>query len=121
MTARKAMTPRRRRQIAELRGWQTTSGEPLAIERNAKQVRQVVLLATGTKPQIDHIYQISLSHDDSDANLAPMAEEEHKPKTAKDAAVRAKLRRLTGKNKPKLKTNWPSRPIPKRADPWNKR
>lgn len=38
----------------------------------------------------------------------------HQEKTTKEAKVRAKIRRINGENKPKPKTNWPSRKIQSR-------
>lgn len=103
---RRILTLKQRIEIAELRHWRAPGGGVLCLE--AGKVR---LLATGEVTEVDHAWQIATGGADTDDNLRHMSREDHKAKSADDAAVRAKDRRLTGKNKPKRKYNWPSRPL----------
>ena len=104
MTKRKAMTAKRRRAVAERWKWRTPTGAVLALEHG-----KVVLLATGKVPEIDHTHALSMGGTEAIENLRPMTVDEHKVKTRADAKVRAKVRRLTGANKPKTKRKIQSR------------
>lgn len=115
MTARRSMTPARKRRIAQAYNWCTPQGAQLALERG-----KVVLLATGTPPEFDHIHQLAMGGTDSDDNLRPLTPADHKDKTRADAKARGKVRRLSGQNKPKRKYNWPKRKLPTRAKPWGR-
>lgn len=51
----------------------------------------------------DHIHQLAMGGQDEPANLRPQHVQCDKAKTARDAAVRGKVQRLTGANKPRRK------------------
>jgi hypothetical protein len=48
----------------------------------------------------DHSNQLALSQDDSDANIFPICDACRKPKDARDATARGKVRRLREKHDP---------------------
>lgn len=53
-----------------------------------------VKIAAGEPWEVEHVNQRALSGDDSDRNLLPVHASCHVPKTADDAKVRAKVKRL---------------------------
>lgn len=59
-----------------------------------------VKIAAGEPWDLEHANQRALSGDDSDRNLFPVHKACHKPKTADDAADRAKVKRLQIKHGP---------------------
>ena len=104
------MTHARKRRSAEAWNWQTPQGKPLCLEGG-----EVHLLATGKPPEYDHINQLALSNDDTDENIQPLTQEQHKLKTKADAGARGKIRRITGTNKPPRISYWPNRKIRSRG------
>ncbi len=101
---RRALTPRRKREIAAFNGWRTPNGELVAIENG-----ELVTLHDGRKIEYDHIYQLGLGGSDEIENMQPITPEAHAAKTKRDGAARKKVRHLTGANKPKPKYSWPKR------------
>ena len=101
---RRALSPARKKRIAERRNWIAPDGEPLCLEAG-----KVVLLRTGETAEFDHAVQLALGGSDTDDNLRPVSPEFHKAKTKADSKARGKVRRLTGANKPKPKRPWPKR------------
>jgi hypothetical protein len=103
MTRRRTMTARRKRAICARNNWLTPQGQTVVIECG-----QCVTLHDGGPVQFDHACQFILSGDDSDENIRPMTPADHKTKTRADAGARGMIRRITGQNKPKRKSYWPS-------------
>jgi hypothetical protein len=103
MTARKSMHAARKRRSAEAWNWQTPQGKPLCLEGG-----KVHMLATGKPPEYDHIWQLALGGTDDDENIQPLDPADHKVKTRADAGARGMIRRITGQNKPKRKSYWPT-------------
>jgi len=103
---RRTLTPRHKIEIAELRHWRAPGGGLLSLENG-----KVCLLDTGETTEVDHAWQIATGGPDTDDNLRHMSSEAHADKSRDDAAVRGKIRRLSGANKPKRKYYWPSRPL----------
>ncbi len=99
---RRTLTPRRKREIAAFNGWRTPQGEQVAIENG-----ELVTLHDGRKVEYDHHYSLGLGGADETENMQPMTPEAHKGKTKHDVKAQAKVRHLTGANKPKRKYNWP--------------
>lgn len=77
-TPRKAMTPARRRRILGQHGW-TCAREGCEVS---------VYL------EIDHVVPVWMGGAEEDENLEPLCDPHHKEKTARDAAARAKVKRL---------------------------
>lgn len=79
-------------------------------------------LIAGRPIQREHLVQLAMGGADTIDNIAIWLDEHSKRKSfgskatsaGSDAHARAKHRRLTGKNKPKVKRTWPSREIPSR-------
>jgi 5-methylcytosine-specific restriction endonuclease McrA len=103
---RRTLTPAGEKRIAIGRRWYVKEGGLLCLEN-----KRVVFLATGKKPEYDHIHPLAIGGSNDDDNFKPMTSEAHTDKSADDAGVRRMIRRVTGKNKPKRKYNWPSRPL----------
>lgn len=80
-------------------------------------------LIAGRPIQREHLVQLAMGGADTIDNIAMWLEEHSKRKSfgskatsaGSDAHARAKHRRLTGKNKPKVKRDWPSRPLQSRG------
>ena len=90
---RRALTEKRKREIAEFNGWRTPQGEAVAIEEG-----ELVTLHDGRKIEYDHIYQLALGGSDEIENMQPMSPVAHAEKTYKrDAQARGKVRRLKRK------------------------
>ena len=82
---------------------------------------------SGFPIEYDHALALSLGGTDTLDNLRAVHAKCHDKKTngpggekrvtsaGSDAHARAKHRRLTGKNKPKVKRDWPSRPLESRG------
>ena len=102
MTNRRALTPKRKREIAAFNGWRTPQGEMVAIENG-----ELVTLHDGRKVEYDHIYSLGLGGSDDTENMQPMTPEAHAAKTKRDSKTRKKVRHLTGANKPKPKRKFP--------------
>ena len=100
---RRALTEKRKIEIAKFRHWRAPGGGLLCLE--AGKVR---LLATGEVTEVDHAWQIATGGPDTDDNLRHMSREDHADKSRDDARIRAKDRRLREKNKRR-----PKRPLPK--------
>lgn len=122
MTARRAMTPARRRRIHEREGglcWHCR----LPVPMNGPGVRY------------DHIIELWISQDDSDGGIFPAHTACDAPKTAAGQRTIAKIKRLIrgndpearaarqakkrpipnrGFDKPRTKPKWASRPFPNR-------
>ena len=101
---RRTLTPAGKKRIAIGRRWWVKEGGLLCLEN-----RKVVFLGTGKPPEWDHIHPLAIGGSNDDDNFRPMTAEDHAAKSADDAAIRGKIRRQTGANKPKRKSNWPSR------------
>ncbi len=100
---RRALTEKRKREIAKFNGWRTPQGETVAIEEG-----NIVTLHDGRKVEYDHHYQLALGGADEIENMQPMTPEAHADKTYnQDAKARAKDRRLTGVNKVRAKHSFP--------------
>jgi len=99
---RRSLTPKRKREIAAFNGWRTPQGEQVAIENG-----ELVTLHDGRKIEYDHRYQLALGGADETANMQLITPAAHTEKSGKDAKLRAKDRRLRGKNKRRLKRSWP--------------
>lgn len=115
MTDRRTLTPARKIEIAELRHWRAPGGGVLCLENG-----KVCDLGTGEPTEVDHAWQIATGGPDTDDNLRHMSREDHKRKSADDAAARRMIRRSTGANKERPKRRWPKgRPL---SDPyWKKK
>ena len=103
---RRALTPREKIEIAERRGWRGLDGAVLSLENG-----KVCDLGTGQPAEFDHIHQLAMGGSNKDDNFRPMTPAEHKRKSADDARIRAKDRRMRGANKPKPKYRWPKRKL----------
>jgi len=99
---RRTLTPVAKKRIAELRHWRAPGGGVLSLENG-----KVCLLGTGEVTEVDHAWQIATGGPDTDDNLRHMTREDHKRKSADDAAVRRMIRRSTGANKERPKRHWP--------------
>jgi len=73
------------------------------------------VIETQADCQWDHVHQLALDGAHAASNLSAKHISCHAEKTAEDAYARAKVRRLTGANRPKRKKTWPSRPIKSRG------
>ena len=96
------LTEKDKIEIAERRHWRAPGGGVLCLE--AGKVR---LLATGEVTEVDHAWQIATGGPDTKDNLRHMSREDHAEKSKRDGEARRMIRRVTGKNKPKRKYNWP--------------
>lgn len=99
---RRTLTPARKIEIAELRHWRAPGGGVLSLENG-----NVCDLSTGEPTEVDHAWQIATGGPDTDDNLRHMSREDHKRKSADDAAVRRMIRRVTKANKERPKRRWP--------------
>ena len=99
---RRALTEKRKIEIAERRHWHAPGGGVLCLENG-----KVCDLGTGEPTEVDHAWQIATGGPDTDDNLRHMTREDHKRKSADDAAARRMIRRSTGANKERPKRRWP--------------
>ena len=106
MTNRRTLSPRRKIEIAELRGWRAPEGGMLCLEN-----RNVVFLGTGKRPKWDHIHPLADGGGNEGDNFQPMTSEAHQEKTSGEASARKRVRRILKQNKPKRKYYWPKRPF----------
>lgn len=59
----------------------------------------------------DHIHALVHGGDHHYTNLRPLHYECHKPKTKADIQANAKIKRIRGERKPKVKRSWPTRKL----------
>lgn len=123
-TPRKSMHYARKRAICAARGWVTTDGHMIALERTKACHRRPVTLHDGRPVNFDHVHQLATGGTDTNDNVRPISEAGHKPKTKADNQTRAKIRRITGQNKPKVKAKIQGRGFdkpPPGYNQWGKR
>jgi len=99
---RRALSPKRKIEIAERRHWQAPDGGPLCLENG-----KVVLLATGEVTEVDHIWQVATGGPDTDDNLRHLSREAHADKSRDDGLARRMIRRTIGANKERPKRRFP--------------
>lgn len=71
--------------------------------------------------QFDHIHADVHGGPHEYQNLRPLHAECHKKKTVRDIKDNAKVKRLRGERKPRVRKRMPSRPMSSCAKPWPKR
>ncbi len=102
---RRSLTPAGKKRIANGRRWWVKEGGLLCLEGGKR--REVCLLSTGEPVEFDHIWPLADGGSNDDDNFQPMTPEAHKAKSRRDGLARRMVRRVTGKNKPRLKRSWP--------------